>query len=112
MEKAINLALQSIGRMSDEFFLRLPNIIIAVCAMVLFVFMARGGKKVVIGLAHRAHLDNTLALALGTLTVSLLYLFGMLVAATIVFPSFSPGNLVAGLGITSVAVGFAFKDIL
>lgn len=36
----------------------------------------------------------------------------MLVAATIVFPSFSPGNLVAGLGITSVAVGFAFKDIL
>jgi small-conductance mechanosensitive channel len=39
-------------------------------------------------------------------------LLGLLVGATIVFPSFSPGNLVAGLGITSVAVGFAFKDIL
>jgi len=34
------------------------------------------------------------------------------VAAVIVFPAFKPGDLIAGLGITSIAIGFAFKDIL
>jgi small-conductance mechanosensitive channel len=30
----------------------------------------------------------------------------------VIFPSFKPGDIIAGLGITSVAIGFAFKDIL
>ncbi|NJM53538.1 MAG: mechanosensitive ion channel, partial [Blastocatellia bacterium] len=39
-------------------------------------------------------------------------ILGAFVAAVIIFPAFQPGDLVAGLGITSVAVGFAFKDVL
>ena len=42
----------------------------------------------------------------------LVILFGVLFAAVIVFPSFRLGDLVAGLGLSSVAIGFAFKDIL
>ena len=37
---------------------------------------------------------------------------GLLFAATIVIPSLKPGDLIAGLGVSSVAIGFAFKDIL
>jgi small-conductance mechanosensitive channel len=37
---------------------------------------------------------------------------GFLVGATIVFPSISPANLLSTLGIGSIALGFAFKDIL
>ncbi|WP_313137033.1 mechanosensitive ion channel family protein [Paracoccus jeotgali] len=37
---------------------------------------------------------------------------GFLLAATIVLPSLKPGDLLSGLGIGSVAIGFAFKDIL
>ncbi|QDA36091.1 mechanosensitive ion channel family protein (plasmid) [Paracoccus liaowanqingii] len=37
---------------------------------------------------------------------------GFLLAATIVLPSLRPGDLLSGLGIGSVAIGFAFKDIL
>ncbi len=33
----------------------------------------------------------------------------LFVAAVIIFPTFQPGDLIAGLGITSVAIGFAFK---
>jgi small-conductance mechanosensitive channel len=39
-------------------------------------------------------------------------LFGALIAATIVVPTLNPGDLIAGLGVSSVAIGFAFKDIL
>ena len=38
--------------------------------------------------------------------------FGALLALTLVIPSLNPGDLLAGLGIGSVAIGFAFKDIL
>ncbi len=37
---------------------------------------------------------------------------GFLLAATVVVPTLKPGDLVAGLGVGSVAIGFAFKDIL
>ena len=36
---------------------------------------------------------------------------GCLVAATIVFPNLTPAKALAGLGLGSVAIGFAFKDI-
>jgi small-conductance mechanosensitive channel len=39
-------------------------------------------------------------------------LAGLLLAATIVVPTLKVGDLVAGLGISSIAIGFAFKDIL
>ncbi len=37
---------------------------------------------------------------------------GVFVAAVIVFPSFKPVDVLAGLGIFSIAIGFAFQDIL
>ena len=36
---------------------------------------------------------------------------GFLVALVIIIPGFSPGQLIGALGIGSVAIGFAFKDI-
>ena len=37
---------------------------------------------------------------------------GVLVAAVVVFPKFNPVDVLAGLGIFSIAIGFAFQDIL
>ena len=49
---------------------------------------------------------------LGSFVKWLILLVGGLLALTIVIPSLNPGDLIAGLGIGSVAIGFAFKDIL
>jgi small conductance mechanosensitive channel len=35
-----------------------------------------------------------------------------MLAATVVVPTLMPGDLIVGLGVGSVAIGFAFKDIL
>lgn len=112
MERALSLAWTSMLHMFDAFFVKLPNILVALLVVIIFLFFARLSKKIVVNLSQRTHLDDTLCHALGTLSIVFTNLLGILVAATIIFPSFSPGNLVAGLGITSVAVGFAFKDIL
>jgi small-conductance mechanosensitive channel len=63
----------------------------------------RAGKKSV---------HPSLGLALSRIISAALTILGAFVAAAIIFPAFSPGDLVAGLGITSLAVGLAFKDIL
>lgn len=39
-------------------------------------------------------------------------IIGFFVASVVIFPGLSPGDLIAGLGIGSVALGFAFKDVL
>ncbi len=49
---------------------------------------------------------------LGNLLKWIVILLGFLVGATIVVPTLNPGDLIAGLGVSSVAIGFAFKDIL
>lgn len=37
---------------------------------------------------------------------------GVLIAAVVAFPGFNPVDVLAGLGIFSIAIGFAFQDIL
>ena len=37
---------------------------------------------------------------------------GLLVALSVALPSFQPGDVVQVLGISSVAIGFAFRDIV
>jgi small-conductance mechanosensitive channel len=48
----------------------------------------------------------------GRLASAVMLILGLFVAAVIIFPTFRPGDLIAGLGITTVAIGFAFRDIL
>ncbi|WP_043315823.1 mechanosensitive ion channel family protein [Microbulbifer sp. HZ11] len=89
----------------------LPNF--AVALVVLIIFYAIGA---LVRLLIRRHLKrrdrSNLGDVLGGLVKWGITLIGLLLAATIVMPSLKPGDLIAGLGVGSVAIGFAFKDIL
>jgi small-conductance mechanosensitive channel len=39
------------------------------------------------------------------------WIIGLLLAAMIVFPGLTPSKALGGMGIASVAIGFAFRDI-
>jgi small conductance mechanosensitive channel len=112
VEHAFAVTAKSVTIMVDGFFALLPNIIIGIVVFVVFLQVANLVKRLVGALGARAGLDPTLCQALGSLSSFATTIFGMLVVAAIIIPSFKPGNLIAGLGITSVAIGFAFKDIL
>ena len=66
----------------------------------LFLAWARRRKRVNLGEVFGAFLKWVIVL------------LGILLALTIVVPTLRPGDLIAGLGVSSVAIGFAFKDIL
>jgi small-conductance mechanosensitive channel len=90
----------------------LPYLILGGLVFVLFLVGARLIKRILITAGRRTRLDLTLADLLGRLASAVTIILGLFVAAVVIFPTFNPGDLIAGLGITSVAIGFAFKDVL
>ena len=103
---------RTLRNLGDSFLAQLPYIIIGIIVFVAFLIVARIVRRVTYAAGKRTRLDVTLADLLGRIASLLIIILGIFVAAVFIFPTFKPGDLVAGLGITSVAVGFAFKDVL
>lgn len=89
----------------------LPNLIVAIVVFFAFYLAARIAKHIVVKRIISDEKAN-LRIIIGGLVKWAFVVAGLLFSATIMLPSFSAGNLISSLGIGSVAIGFAFKDIL
>ena len=89
----------------------LPNLAFAIVVLVFFFFLASLVGNLVRKTAFRRDRES-LGEVGGSLARWSILIVGAMLAITIVVPSISPGDLFAGLGVSSVAIGFAFKDIL
>lgn len=98
--------------MLNSFTALLPNIILALIVFALFFFVARTIKKVVRNLTRDRREARNLGMVLGRLAQGTTILIGLFIALSIVIPSLKASDLVQLLGISSVAIGFAFRDIL
>lgn len=104
-------ALQKVEGWIQGFYALLPNLAVAAVVFLLLVLMGAGTKWLIRRWASRRGRDN-LGDVLGSFSQWGMVLVAFLVAATIVLPSVQPVDLLAGLGVGSIAIGFAFKDIL
>ncbi|GJG89589.1 transporter [Gemmatimonadetes bacterium T265] len=111
-DASVALVWETLRGMAAELLERVPYIVMGLAVLLIFYVAGRLVRRAAHEAGERTRLDVRLADVFGTLAVVLLTALGALVAAVIIFPSFTPGGLVQGLGVTSVAVGFAFKDIL
>ncbi len=111
-DSSAGIVWQTLNNIINGLLERLPYLVIALIVFVLFWFFGSIVRSVIRATGAKTRLDVTLAELLGRLASVLFIILGVFVAAVVIFPGFNPGDLVAGLGITSVAVGFAFKDIL
>lgn len=89
----------------------LPSIVIAAVVFLVFLVLASVLQKVVGKLSAKVTDDASLQSLFGTTTRVIVIVFGVFAAAATVFPGLSAGDLIGVLGLTSVAIGFAFKDI-
>jgi small-conductance mechanosensitive channel len=101
--------LESLARTSLRM---LPLLGVALVLFLVVYLVAKLVRRLVQRASARLGRHRNVGLVLGRLAQSVLVFLGLLVAVTVVFPSFRVANLVQLLGITSVAVGFAFRDIL
>jgi small conductance mechanosensitive channel len=111
-QEAIAAAWAKIGDLIDGFILLLPNIVLAAIAFIVFFFVARWLKMLVKRVTRRHRQARNLGMVLGRLAQGTVILIGLFVALSIVIPTFRAGDLIQLLGISGVAIGFAFRDIL
>lgn len=100
----------SAHQMVDSFLARLPSLALAIAVFFLFYFASVLVGRI-IRRSTQAHRQN-LGIVFARLSGATIILLGFLVAFSIVAPSFHAADLIKILGIGSVAIGFAFQNIL
>ncbi|MGI8787119.1 MAG: mechanosensitive ion channel family protein [Pyrinomonadaceae bacterium] len=103
---------QTLRDLGNSLLAQLPYIVLGIIVFGVFLIIARIVKRLVHAAGTRTRLDVTLADLLGRIASLIIIILGIFVAAVVIFPAFKPGDLITGLGISSVAIGFAFKDVL
>lgn len=105
-------ALATIKDLANGTIAAVPNLLLSLVLFGLFYVIARRTRDIVIGITEKRQKAKNLGLILGKLAQGAVVVAGLLVSLTLLFPSFKPGDLIQLLGIGSVAIGFAFRDLL
>src|SRR5215471_13235143 len=80
--------------------------------LVLFLFVASLAKSLARRIALRRLSHQGMALLMARLVHTSIVVLGFLIAISVIAPSFQAADLIKLLGIGTVAVGFAFQNIL
>ncbi len=111
LQASISAAWAKMQEMYKSLILLLPNIVLALLVFIIFFFAARAVKILVKRFTRRHRHARNLGLVLGRLAQGTIIIIGLFVALSIIAPTFKLGDLIQLLGITGVAIGFAFRDI-
>ena len=112
MNAEISTVWDKMQKMLNDFIILLPNLVLALIVFAIFFFIARVIKQVVRNLTRDRRQARNLGMVLGRLAQGATILAGLFISLSIVIPSLKASDLVQLLGISGVAIGFAFRDIL
>ena len=112
MQDAINQARLSINNLLLGFIKQAPSIVLGLFVFFLFFVAGRLVRRLAYKLNKRTQSHNNVGLVIGRIGQGITVLAGILVASVIAIPGFTVGQLFSILGVGSVAIGFAFRDIL
>jgi len=111
MPPELSASFDALEKMGRSFASLLPNLIVAALVLLTARMLSAGADRMVRRIAEKTERPAKVALVLGRLTRWAVMVLGVLVAVTIAVPSFHAGALFGALGISGVAIGFAFRDI-
>ncbi len=107
----LSAPLETLERMANTALARLPDIVLASIAFAAFYVAGKFARRAIRRISSKSSRENV-GIVLGRLAQLLIVGFGLFFAITLVVPSVNAGSLVELLGISSIGIGFAFKDIL
>lgn len=112
MNLDISVAWEAAREIARDFLALLPNLVIALVVFVAFLVAAGVARSAVRSAASRAGMAENAATLISRLTRWGVVAAGLLVGISIVAPTVGVEELIGLLGVGSIAVGFAFRDIL
>jgi len=90
---------------------RIPYFVASIAVVLIFWFLSIVFKKIVYKLLGSRSRHQNLVKVFQRVGGALIIFIGFMIAMVIAVPGFTPAKLIGALGIGSVAIGFAFKDI-
>lgn len=90
---------------------RVPYFVAAIIIMIVFWLLSKLFKKVVKKILGSRSSYQNLVKVFQRVGGALIFFIGFMIAMVVAIPGFTPAKLIGALGIGSVAIGFAFKDI-
>jgi small-conductance mechanosensitive channel len=93
------------------FWASLPQIGVALLVLLLTWLGAKLVRLVLARVCRSARMRRSLIEVLQMIGAVTTWIIGILIATVIVFPSMTPAKMLTALGLGSVAIGFAFKDV-
>lgn len=112
MNVQISAAWEKVQGMINGFIALIPNLVLALFVFAIFFVVAGAVRRLVRRLTRAHRHARNLGLILGRLAQWTMLLIGLFISLSIVIPTLRAGDLVQLLGISGVAIGFAFRDIL
>lgn len=107
----IGILSQQLRGMAAGFVAALPNIVIALAILLVTMFLARIAARIAGRTVGHTHMRESLKQLVETLARLGTWVVGLMIAASVALPGFTPASAIAGLGIGALAIGFAFQDI-
>ena len=111
VSQSMSVVTNSLDTLWKSFLKRLPLILAGIVVVILTWIVARIAASIVRSTARRSRLRGGLQDLARQLTTCAVWLTGLMITAVILFPGMTPAKLLTVLGLGSVAIGFAFKDI-
>jgi len=112
MKVDFSLAWKTGANILNEIISLLPDIILGMAILILFLVVASLAKSLARRIALRRLSHQGVALLLARLVHTSITALGFLIAISVIAPSFQAADLIKLLGIGTVAIGFAFQNIL
>lgn len=107
----LGIVTDSLRTMWHDALERSPLLLAGVVALLVTWLINRIAASILSRILSRSRLRTGLRDLVLQLTTIAIWLAGIMVAAVVVFPGMTPAKVLTVLGLSSVAVGFAFKDI-
>ena len=107
----IEILIDRVRDMAAGFVRTLPQLAIALLVLVFTWMAANLVRSLVQRIGSRTKLRPSLVALFMTLAGVVVWAIGILISLAVVMPGVNAGSLITVLGLSSVAIGFAFRDI-
>lgn len=107
----LELILKTLNKFMQNFIALIPNIVIAIIFAIMTYFAAKLISRLVSSFLPRIAIRANLVTIFHKLTIIIVWFIGILIISAILIPSVTTANILATLGLTSVAIGLAFKNV-
>ncbi|MEM8864719.1 MAG: mechanosensitive ion channel family protein [Planctomycetota bacterium] len=111
-DQMLDTVQQSLSDLWTDFLARTPFFFAGIGVLIVTWVIAKIVVYTLSRVMHPRRFSRSLRDLIKQLASVVVWVAGLTVAAVIIFPGMTPAKVLAGLGIGSVALGFAFKDIV